>query len=191
MSGWRIVTVSGLPGSGTSTACGLLADESGWRYTNVGGIFREMAREQGVSLSELGALAEEDGEIDRQLDARVIAMAQACATGVILEGRLTGWMAWRHELPALKVWLDAAVETRAERVGYRDRQAPAQAAAAMAARESSEASRYADHHGIDITDLSIYDLVIDSVVHSAEQIAQRIAAALDTHRPRARGGGEG
>ena len=49
----------------------------------------------------------------------------------------------------------------------------------MTQREASEARRYEDHHGIDIRDLSIYDLVIDSVDHSAEQIAQLIVDTLD------------
>ena len=49
----------------------------------------------------------------------------------------------------------------------------------MGAREASEAKRYNEHHDIDITDLTIYDLTIDSVEHTAEQIAERIARTLD------------
>ena len=183
MSRWRVVTVSGLPGSGTTTACGRLVDAIGWRHVNAGEIFRDMARDQGISLSALGALAEQDGEIDRQLDARVIGIARAADTGVILEGRLTGWMALRRGLTSLKVWLEAPVAARAERVGQRDGQTLEQAAVAMVARESSEGQRYDDHHGIDITDLSIYDLVIDSAAHSAEEIAHRIVDTLGVTRP--------
>ncbi len=172
------ITVSGLPGSGTSTVCTLLAEMIDWRYINVGEIFRDMAQEQGISLSSYGAQAEKDGDIDRQLDARVIAMAQESAR-VILEGRLTGWMARRHDLPTLKVWLQASISARAERVGQRDGQSSQEAAAAMSEREASEAQRYADHHDIDIGDLSIYDLVIDSAQYTAAQIAQHIADSLD------------
>ncbi len=178
-SAHRLVSVSGLPGSGTSTACSLLAEMIDWRYINVGEIFRDMAQEQGISLSSYGAQAEQDGEIDRQLDARVIALAQASTGGVILEGRLTGWMARRHNLPTLKVWLQASVSARAERVGQRDGQTSQEAAATMSEREASEAKRYADHHDIDIGDLTIYDLVIDSAEHTAAQIAQLIADSLD------------
>jgi predicted cytidylate kinase len=175
----RLVTVSGLPGSGTSTVCTLLAEMIHWRYINVGEIFRDMAQEQGASLSSYGAQAEQDGEIDRQLDARVIAMAQASSGGVILEGRLTGWMAHRHDLPTLKVWLQASISARAQRVGQRDGQTSEAAATAMSEREASEAKRYAEHHEIDISDLTIYDLVIDSAQSTAAQIAQHIAESLD------------
>jgi len=176
----RLVTVSGLPGSGTSTVCTLLKGMIGWRYINVGEIFREMAQERGISLSSFGAQAELNGEIDRQLDARVIDMARETSAGIILEGRLTGWMVQRHGLTsALKVWLQASMEARTERVGQRDGQTSEEAAAAMGAREASEAKRYNEHHDIDITDLTIYDLTIDSVEHTAEQIAERIARTLD------------
>ena len=172
--------MSGLPGSGTSTTCGLLVGKTGgWRYINVGEIFRDMAQEQGITLSAYGAQAEQDGDIDRQLDARVMEMARQFPGGAILEGRLTGWMALRHNLTALKVWVQAPVSARASRVGKRDGQSLEQAAAAMTQRESSEAKRYEDHHDIDIGDLSIYDLIIDSVDHSAEQIAQHIVDTLD------------
>ena len=152
----------------------------GWRYINVGEIFREMAQERGISLSSFGAQAELNGEIDRQLDARVIDMARETSAGIILEGRLTGWMVQRHGLTsALKVWLQASMEARTERVGQRDGQTSEESAAAMGAREASEAKRYNEHHDIDITDLTIYDLTIDSVEHTAEQIAERIARTLD------------
>ena len=114
----QIITVSGLPGSGTSTACGQLCTRLGWAYVDAGQIFRQLARESGLSLAEFGQRAEADARIDRQLDGRMVARAQAEAP-IVLEGRLTGWMAHRHDLAAFKVWLAAAAEIRAQRVGDR------------------------------------------------------------------------
>ena len=37
-----VITVSGLPGSGTSTVCELVAERSGFRYINAGVIFRTL-----------------------------------------------------------------------------------------------------------------------------------------------------
>lgn len=171
-----IVTVSGLPGSGTTTASRLLAQRTGWEYVNAGAIFRAMAAEAGLSLAGLGKRAETDGTIDRELDARIVELARQARSGAILEGRLTGWMAHFHDLTALKVWLDADRDTRASRVSSRDGQSPAEALADMEERERSEHDRYAAFHGIDIADLTIYDLTLDSVHHSPEQIADAIAA---------------
>jgi predicted cytidylate kinase len=174
---WSMVTVSGLPGSGTTTACGLLRLRLGWEHVNAGAIFRQLAAERGLSLAELGALAEQDGAIDRELDARMVAVARA-RDHVVLEGRLCGWMALRHRLPALRCWLTAPASVRAERVGGRDGQSAGAAAAAMAAREASEARRYRAFHGIDYGDLSIYPVVVDTAAHSAEQVVTHIVTRL-------------
>ena len=47
----QIITVSGLPGSGTSTACGQLCTRLGWAYVDAGQIFRQLARESGLRLA--------------------------------------------------------------------------------------------------------------------------------------------
>lgn len=175
-----IVTISGLPGSGTSTACALLREKLGWSYVNAGQIFRDLAREAGLSLAEFGRRAEGDASIDRELDARMVEIAQTARAGepIILEGRVTGWMAARSELPALKVWLDAAAETRAARVGSRDGEEAAAALENMVSRQASEAQRYRQHHGIEIGDLSIYDLVIDTSLYPPAEVARQIEARL-------------
>ncbi|MFT5089201.1 MAG: putative cytidylate kinase [Candidatus Latescibacterota bacterium] len=173
-----ILTISGLPGSGTSTACKLLRERLGWSYVNAGEIFRTLAREAGLSLAEFGQRAEEDACIDRALDARMVATARV-EQPIILEGRLTGWMALRSELDAVKIWIEAEGEVRAQRVRERDGETAAAALEKMLAREASEAQRYRQHHGIEIGDRSMYDLVIDSAVLLPEEIVQRIEARLE------------
>ena len=69
-----LVTISGLPGSGTTTAGRLLADALGWEFQSSGELFRSMASARGVSLAEFGALAESDERIDRELDERAVAL---------------------------------------------------------------------------------------------------------------------
>ena len=169
-----IITVSGLPGSGTSTVSRLLVQHTGWEYTNAGDIFRQLASDAGVSLMEYGSRAEGDAQIDRALDARMVAAARAGAAGLVLEGRLTGWMAHRHGVSALKVWLDADLEARATRVSGRDGVPLGDATEAMVAREGSEARRYLEFHGIDIGDRSIYDMVIDTCSAPPLEIAESI-----------------
>ena len=129
-------------------------------------------------MAEFGQRAEADGHIDCQLDARLVAQAQACAP-VVVEGRLTGWMAQRHQLPALKVWLQAVLAVRAERVGQREGKPLAQALAETRQREESEAQRYAVHHQIAISDLSVYDLVVDTECCDPQAACTQILARLD------------
>ena len=174
----QVISISGLPGSGTSTVCQLLNSETGRRYLNTGEVFRKMAAESGLSLSEFGKRAEGDPEIDRELDARMIQEARKAKGDVILEGRLTGWMAGREELAAFTVWLHASMEVRSDRVGKRENQNHDAVLAAITERERSERHRYIEHHGIDIADLSIYDLVIDSSTLSPQAIVRQIMAAF-------------
>lgn len=178
----RLLTVSGPPGSGTSTACRLLVPRLGWFYANAGAVFRQLAADAEVSLADYGRRAEADPGIDRELDRRMVELAHQRSPAV-LEGRLTGWMAVRHHLPSLRVWLDAPSAVRCARIGRRDHQGEAQALAAMEERERSEASRYAQHHGIDLGDLSIYQLVIDTARHDAEAVVRQVLERLDQEYP--------
>ena len=174
----RRITVSGLPGSGTSTLCRRLAERTGLDHVNAGRLFRDLAGELGTSLGDLGRRAEADGDIDRRLDQRLTERARQ-ARGCVLEGRITGWMMHRHELAALKVWVQADIDTRARRVAGRDRQSLPEAKAAILERERSERRRYAAHHQIDLSDLSIYDLVVHSERTDAEGLSRRVEAMLE------------
>lgn len=170
-----ILTVSGLPGSGTSTASQMLRESLGWNYVNAGQIFRDMAREAGMTLAGMGSYAEENPQVDLQLDERMIQVARDQAP-VVLEGRMTGWMAVRGNLPAHKVWLQASTELRAERIGLRD--GDVGALEQMLARQTSEAHRYRVHHDIDIGDVSIYDSVIDTEINAPPAVVGTILKAL-------------
>ena len=173
----RRITVSGLPGSGTSTLCRRLSERTGLEHVNAGRIFRDLAGELGLSLAELGRSAEADGRIDRRLDERMAERARA--GGCLLEGRITGWMMHRRRLAALKVWVQADLDTRALRVAGRDRQPIAEATTAILERERSERHRYAVHYRIDLSDLSIYDLVVDSGRSDAEALCGRVEAMME------------
>ncbi len=131
-----------------------------------------------VSLAEMGQRAEADGAVDRELDERMVRLARQ-EPNLIMEGRLSGWMALRQGLPALKVWCHAPLEVRAGRVGLRDSQTTEQAVRDIGVREHSEHQRYARHHQIDLDDLSIYDLVLDTVALASEQVVEQILAALE------------
>ena len=174
----ELVTISGLPGSGTSTVAKMLSEQTGWQHLDAGGIFRDMAAAAELSLAEFGVLAEQDPEVDRGLDARMIQAARQRTSGLILEGRITGWMVNREGIRAFTVWLQADPESRAERVSIRDGQELEEAFKAMELRQKSERQRYRIHHNIDIEDVSIYDFILDSALEPAAAVTERIAQRL-------------
>ena len=170
-----LVTLSGLPGSGTSTVARMVAADLGLDHLDGGTAFRAMAAEAGLSLADFAALAEGDEGIDRALDDRLTERARA--GDVLLESRLAGWLATRSDLPALRVWIRCDHVERARRVAGRDGHQHPEALAHNHERERSERARYERYYGIDLTDLTIYDLVIDSDEATPVELATAIVAA--------------
>ena len=93
-----------------------------------------------------------------------------------MEGRLVGWMTLQKEIIALRVWLEADISVRANRLALRE--ADSNALDKMKVREESEIKRYRDFHDIDLRDLSIYDLVIDTEFNSVDEVVSKIQDRL-------------
>lgn len=170
-----LITISGLPGAGTSTVARLVASALGIERVDGGTVFREMAAEHGLDVNEFSRVAEGDAEIDLELDQRLADRAKQ--GDVVLESRLAGWIAVNERLPALKVWIDARSRERGRRVAAREQVSMETALQANADRERSERSRYLTYYGIDLDDHTIYDLVIDSTETTPDELAKSI---LDT-----------
>lgn len=170
-----LVTISGLPGSGTSTCATRVAAALGLDHLDGGQVFRAMAGERGLDLAAFGAVAEDDPAIDLELDRR---LADRGAVGdVVLESRLAGWIATNEGLGGLKVWLACDDEVRARRVSGRDGGDVGSARSDNQRREASEATRYRTYYGIDVADLGIYDLVVDTTSAPIDDVVHRIVAA--------------
>lgn len=168
----RSVTVGGLPGTGTSTACRKLSEILDLPYHYAGQIFRDMAKERNLTLAKFGELAEGDPEIDREIDARQVELLRQGP--VLLEGRLAGYLAERERIPAFKVWFHCEPYTRAQRVVNREGGDVEERMAEMRVREASERKRYLQYYGFDVSDLSIYDLVVDTTARSPMQVVEDV-----------------
>lgn len=173
-----LITLSGLPGSGTTTVSRLVADALDLERVPGGEVFRQLAAEAGLSLAEFGAYAAEHPEIDLELDRRLA--ERAAAGGCIIESRLAGWLVTRAELLAVRVWIDCDEQVRARRVAVRDRTTTEAAVADNRSREDLEHARYRAVYGIDLTDRSAYDLVLDSTTADPGALADQIVAAAAT-----------
>ncbi len=170
-----LVTLSGLPGSGTTTAARLVCHDLELDHVTAGMIFRNLAVERNMTLEEFSKYAEEHPEVDWELDRRMVNRAKDGE--VVLEGRLTAWMMKREGIEALTVWLTAPEEVRAERVAQREGLTKDQALEANRTREKSERTRYQDIYEIDLRDLSIYDLEIDTHKHGPDEVSDLITEA--------------
>jgi cytidylate kinase len=154
-----LLTISGLPGSGTTTVGKLLAEHYSVGMISAGDVFRGLAKERGVTLAEFGRLAESDPSIDVEIDKRQSDIANS-SDNLILEGRLAGQMAKK----ALKIWIKAPLEVRVKRIVDREGSSFEVRMQETVEREASEALRYKEIHSIDINDLSVYDLVVKKAI---------------------------
>ncbi len=172
------ITVSGLPGSGTTTLSKLLAECYDLELVSSGEIFRKMAKERGMNLAEFGALAERNPSIDLEIDKNQKAIIHS-QDNIILESRLAGHMA-QGRPNVLKVWIKAPILTRVKRIQRREKSVSFdEELKKTVERERSEALRYKNYYGIDITDLSIYDIVIDSEKWNQYQTLDILRVAID------------
>jgi predicted cytidylate kinase len=172
------LTISGPPGSGKTTVCEKLSSVLSLKAVVFGKIFRDIAAECGMTLSELGEAAEKDSSIDEMIDSRILQMAHD-NDDIILESRLSAYMLTRDGIPAFRIYLDASPEIRAARIGQRDNETPAEAYAETVEREASEGKRYMMYYGIDISDTSVYDLIVNTDSIDPDQVVMRILDALE------------
>lgn len=152
------VTVSGPPGCGATSLCTRLSEAMDCPYVSGGEIFREIAEDRGMSLTQLSAKAQETEEIDRALDQRLRDIAEkwgAANKPFILESRLAGWLA--GERADLRIHLDAPEEVRQQRIGDRE-----ETVAEMSVREVNEAGRYRSYYDLDVADRTFYDLHLNT-----------------------------
>ena len=175
-----LLTVSGPPGSGKSTTAAGLAEAFDLDHVSGGDIFRELADERGYTPLEFNKLAEEDDQIDRDLDRRLREIAVE-RDGVVLESRLAGWLA--GDAADFRFWLDAPLSVRGERIADREEKSVAEARAVTKRREQSEAKRYADLYDIDIHDLSIYDAAINTARWGEAVVPDMLTAAVERYDP--------
>ena len=173
------ITVSGPPGCGATTVCEGLSTALDCGYASGGDIFRQLADDREMSLSQLIAKTDETDEIDRALDQRLRTIAEkwgASNKAFVLESRLAGWVAGNRA--DLRVWLDAPNEVRVDRTKDRE-----EMEAEMRVREVSEAGRYQSYYGIDIDDRSFYDLAINTARWSPEATLEMILSAVEAYDP--------
>jgi cytidylate kinase len=175
-----LITVSGQAGSGKSTLAATLADALGYEHVSGGDIFRDLAAERDMTPLELNRLAEDEDQIDRDLDRRLRSTARE-SDNLVLESRLAGWMA--GEYADLRLWLDAPLDVRAERIADREDKSVETAREETEARTESESARYNEYYGIDIRDLSIYDLVINTARWGPDGVVSLAQSAVESYDP--------
>jgi len=174
------ITVSGLPGSGTTSLSRYLAEHHGFTMISAGEVFRQLAKEHNMELARFGDLARKDPSYDKMIDARQKEIAEV-NNNIVVEGRLSGWMVDNADL---KIWLYAPIGCRIKRIVFRDQVADEETAKSLTLeREQCEADRYRSYYDIDINDLSIYHIVLNSEHWDVDGLGAIIDTAIARLNP--------
>jgi len=173
------LTVSGHPGSGTSTLVHGLMERFGWDSLNGGDVFREEAKRRDMSLAAFGELCKNELDVDRSLDALLKERMQGENSADIVESRLAGWWAHQLNLPCLRLWLDVNDEERARRVAHREGLTLEAASEANARRSEVDGARFRALYGLVPDDPEPYTHVVDASTLNASQILEHVVALLE------------
>ena len=168
-----IITIGGLAGTGTSTAAEILSEKLNIPYSSAGSIFREMAKEKGMSVLEFSEFAEGNDDIDKEIDKRQAELAES-SENLIVEGRLSAYFVEAD----LKVWFITPFDVRSKRISNRESKSVDVAKSEIITREKSEALRYMEIHNIDIDNMNIYDLILNTDSFNPESISEIIIQTL-------------
>jgi cytidylate kinase len=179
-----VVTIGGPHGTGKSTYARLIARQFKLRYVSAGQVFRDLAKEKGVSLEELSKQAARSSEIDRLIDER--SAAEAAKGDVVIEGQLAAWMA--KDKAQIRIYLKAPDQVRINRIAHRDHQDYEVARGQTLEREKIQRDRYRRYYDVNIDDLSLYNVVIDtgnrSVESTSAELMSKIREILNPSKPR-------
>ncbi len=176
------ITITGNLGGGKSSVCREL-EKYGFKIITGGGLFRDIAKEKGVSVLELNELAKADRSIDDLIDNRTAKIGKE-EDNVLFDSRL----AWHFAPDSFKVFLltdsyEAARRTFAG--GAREAEEYSDINATMAGlkqRADLERARFKELYNIDYYNRNNYDLIIESTYASPEQIAKEIMRNFEEYK---------
>ena len=174
-------------GSGKSVTAKIVAEKLGYPHYSGGDFMRKMAEKRGVSLPDLGKMAETDASIDKEIDAMQKEFMDTNDSFVI-DSRL----GWFFAPDSFKVFLEIDADTAAQRVladlqnktENRKNEVSSVLTTAeevksnQSKRVASERERYLEYYGIkDHYDKNHFDFSVDTKNIPPEVVADKILEA--------------
>ena len=180
------ITITGNLGSGKSTVCKELA-KIDYQIISTGTIFREIAKERGLSVIELNEevnkeIAAGKHDIDDMIDNRSKKLGDELDNAVF-DSRL----AWNFVTESFKVFLMVDINEAANRVFNDNRDTETYASVqeckkALLDRQLLEQDRFAQLYGIDYYNMNNYNLVLETTNASPEVIAKEILKRFEEYK---------
>jgi len=173
------ISITGDLGSGKSTVCRIIQDNYGFKLYSTGEILRELAEKYNMDVLSFNKYIQTHTEIDEEIDTALAEVGKR-NENLILDSRL----AWHFVPDSFKIYLSVNPTIAAERIlnagrgsieSYSDIE---EARSKILQRKAIENLRYLKKYGVDCSDKSNFDLVIDTTHMTPEEVAETIMRSL-------------
>ena len=176
----KIISITGDLGSGKSTISDPLCKRLNYEYIYTGKIQREIAHKYNMTTLELNKYSETHPEIDEEIDSTFKSLGQS--TDLVVDSRL----AWFFVPNSFKVFLKTNIIVSANRITgdglrvnekYSSRE---DAVNKITARKASENKRYMELYGANCSDLTNFNLIIDTSFITPERVVDIMIAEYNS-----------
>ena len=177
MSPFKIITISGMLGSGKSTVAKLLAERLGYEYYSTGNAQREIAKKRGITTLELNKLAGTDMSVDKEIDGVFQKFNAVPNKNVVIDSRL----AFFFVSSSIKIKLNVDVQVAGERIfhdttrtGEKKYNSAQESVQALQARRFLEVERFKRIYHVDIDNDENFDYVLDTTYKTPTEVVDLI-----------------
>jgi len=176
------ITIAGDLGSGKSTIGRALADQWGYDFYSTGDIFRKLSAEKGLDILAGNKMGENDRSFDDEVDNYSKSIGET-QENFLFDSRL----AWHFIPDSISIYFYCDSKVAAERIYKAQRKDERSSDVEEMVRINkerrlSEINRYKELYGLDILNLTNYDLVIDTTYYPADTLVEWLMAAIQKGR---------
>ncbi len=173
------ISLAGDLGSGKSTVGKMLTTKYNLEKVSIGSIQREMADKMNMNTYEFNKYMASHPEFDKILDTKLCEY-ENIEGNFLFDSR----MAWHFVPSSFKVYMQVSTKVAGERVYNANREdetylSVEDAIDKLTKRRNCEKERFLQTYGVDITDLSNYDVVINTENKTKKQVFEEICVAFE------------
>jgi predicted cytidylate kinase len=176
-----IITIGGNLGAGKTTLAARLSKHLGYEELYIGGLMREMAAEQKMTIEEFYTRLKHNPELEKSVDERQAKLMRE-KENLIIQGRVAWFFAKQSPHRSFNIFLAVNREIGAKRTGQREENTDRNSAELLAAndlRVKLELERYRTLYGIEnFLDPSYYDYTLDTSHLTEDEVFKRVIAVL-------------
>lgn len=173
------ITIGGQNGSGKSTIAKFLAKELRLKHYSAGDFRGQLALKMKMTIDELNKLGEKEVWTDKVVDDYQVNLGKT-EDNFVVDGRLS----WFFIPDSIKIFLKVKPEIAAERI-FKDQRPDEEKQDSveklkkmLVNRYKHDIMRYKKYYHVDISDLSNYDLVIDTSEMSKKEASEVVLKAV-------------